>query len=42
LKEIENPSEIVNMFRRAVALAKRAGFDGIELLAQGYDHLRIV
>ncbi|CAG9993184.1 unnamed protein product [Clonostachys byssicola] len=35
LTEIKNPSEIVNMYRRAVTLAKRAGFDGIELLAQG-------
>lgn len=33
---IENPREIIETYRNAVALAKVAGFDGVELLAQGY------
>ncbi|KAL2785975.1 hypothetical protein BJX66DRAFT_347109 [Aspergillus keveii] len=33
--EIVDPRVIVDQFRRSVALAKEAGFDGIELLSQG-------
>ncbi|KAK1538864.1 uncharacterized protein CCOS01_00178 [Colletotrichum costaricense] len=35
ITEIENPRDFVNMYRHSAILAKRAGFDGIELLAQG-------
>lgn len=35
LTEIQNPQEIVEQFRTSVQLAKKAGFDGIELLSQG-------
>ncbi|PYI03523.1 flavo protein NADH-dependent oxidoreductase [Aspergillus sclerotiicarbonarius CBS 121057] len=35
LTEIDDPKAIVEQFRRSVTLAKRAGFDGIELLSQG-------
>ncbi|KAL2826133.1 hypothetical protein BDW59DRAFT_161259 [Aspergillus cavernicola] len=33
--EIDNPKIIVEQFRKSVALAKDAGFDGVELLSQG-------
>ncbi|KAE8131452.1 hypothetical protein BDV38DRAFT_288698 [Aspergillus pseudotamarii] len=32
---IENPRDVVETFRRSLQLAKKAGFDGSELLAQG-------
>jgi 2,4-dienoyl-CoA reductase-like NADH-dependent reductase (Old Yellow Enzyme family) len=35
ITEIVDPRVIVDQFRRSVALAKEAGFDGIELLSQG-------
>lgn len=28
---IENPTDVVEQFRRAAVLAKEAGFDGVEL-----------
>lgn len=36
IKAIENPREVIQKYRRAVTLAQEAGFDGVELLAQGY------
>ncbi|KAF6829018.1 hypothetical protein CMUS01_08347 [Colletotrichum musicola] len=35
ITEIERPSDVVDVYRRAAMLARSAGFDGIELLAQG-------
>lgn len=35
ITEIDDPRDFVNMYRRSAILAKRAGFDCIELLAQG-------
>ncbi|KAL4964204.1 uncharacterized protein BDV14DRAFT_209516 [Aspergillus stella-maris] len=35
IEAIKDPREFVEMYRRAVVLAKKAGFDGVELLAQG-------
>ncbi|KXH68675.1 hypothetical protein CSAL01_08563 [Colletotrichum salicis] len=35
ITEIEDPRDFVNMYRRSAVLARKAGFDGIELLAQG-------
>ncbi|KAF6810389.1 hypothetical protein CSOJ01_06330 [Colletotrichum sojae] len=35
ITEIERPSDVVGIYRRAASLARSAGFDGIELLAQG-------
>ncbi|KAL0933850.1 nadh:flavin oxidoreductase nadh oxidase [Colletotrichum truncatum] len=32
---IDDPREIVNLYQRSCQLAKEAGFDGVELLAQG-------
>jgi 2,4-dienoyl-CoA reductase-like NADH-dependent reductase (Old Yellow Enzyme family) len=32
---IEDPRDLVKTYRRAAELAKKAGFDGVELLAQG-------
>lgn len=32
---IEDPREVVEIYRHSCQLAKRAGFDGVELLAQG-------
>jgi hypothetical protein len=36
---IEDPREVVEIYRRSAQLAKEAGFDGVELLAQGYPFL---
>lgn len=38
LTEIVNVHEIIDQYRNSVFLAKKAGFDGIEVLAQG-DYL---
>lgn len=38
---IEDVSEVIETYRRACQLAKSAGFDGIELLAQGYEESMI-
>ncbi|KAH7024887.1 uncharacterized protein B0I36DRAFT_416721 [Microdochium trichocladiopsis] len=35
LTVIENPRTVIETYRRAILLAKQAGFDGIEILAQG-------
>ncbi|KAK1671008.1 hypothetical protein BDP55DRAFT_697139 [Colletotrichum godetiae] len=35
ITEIKDPRDFVNMYRRSAILARKAGFDGIELLAQG-------
>lgn len=35
ITEIPDPKAIVAQYRNAVQLAKAAGFDGVELLAQG-------
>lgn len=35
IKAIENPSDINDKYRNSVTLAQKAGFDGVELLAQG-------
>ncbi|KAF1986042.1 FMN-linked oxidoreductase [Aulographum hederae CBS 113979] len=35
ITEIIDPQEIIEQFRNSVELAKQAGFDGIEILAQG-------
>ncbi|KAH7126000.1 hypothetical protein EDB81DRAFT_951410 [Dactylonectria macrodidyma] len=35
ITEIKKPQEIIEQYRRSVTLAKKAGFDGIELLSQG-------
>lgn len=37
ITEIDDPKEIVKQFQHSVTLAKEAGFDGIELLSQGYE-----
>ena len=36
ITEITAADEIVDQYRSSVRLAKQAGFDGIEILAQGY------
>lgn len=36
ITEIQDPRELVDLYQRSVALAKKAGFDGVELLAQGF------
>ncbi|KAI1243823.1 hypothetical protein MGN70_013689 [Eutypa lata] len=35
IEAIEDPREAVELYRRSAVLAKKAGFDGVELLAQG-------
>ena len=35
ITQIEDPKVIIEQYKNAVALAKEAGFDGIELLSQG-------
>ncbi|PSN59476.1 FMN-linked oxidoreductase [Corynespora cassiicola Philippines] len=35
ITEIQNPREILEQYRHSVSLAKEAGFDGVEILAQG-------
>lgn len=35
ITEIDEPETIIEQYRHSVTLAKTAGFDGIELLAQG-------
>ncbi|RMJ07955.1 hypothetical protein CDV36_012442 [Fusarium kuroshium] len=35
ITEIDRPQDIIDQYRRSVTLAKKAGFDGIELLSQG-------
>ncbi|KAJ4288965.1 hypothetical protein N0V90_011307 [Kalmusia sp. IMI 367209] len=35
ITEIEDAKEIIDQYRNSVRLAKKAGFDGIEILAQG-------
>ncbi|WQF84270.1 Putative NADH:flavin oxidoreductase/NADH oxidase, aldolase-type TIM barrel, oxidoreductase Oye [Colletotrichum destructivum] len=35
ITEIENPSDVIETYRHSAKLAKRSGFDGVELLAQG-------
>ncbi|RDW84087.1 Aldolase-type TIM barrel [Aspergillus mulundensis] len=35
ITEIQDPQALVEQYRRSVALAKKAGFDGVELLSQG-------
>lgn len=35
VEEIKDPREVVETYRRSMQLAKKAGFDGVELLAQG-------
>ncbi|WZH45741.1 uncharacterized protein QYS62_006809 [Fusarium acuminatum] len=35
VEEIKDPQEVVETYRRSMQLAKKAGFDGVELLAQG-------
>ena len=35
ITELKDPSLVIEQFRHSVALAKEAGFDGVELLAQG-------
>ncbi|RAH76998.1 FMN-linked oxidoreductase [Aspergillus japonicus CBS 114.51] len=35
VEEIENPRDVIDTYRNAVLLARHAGFDGVELLAQG-------
>jgi 2,4-dienoyl-CoA reductase-like NADH-dependent reductase (Old Yellow Enzyme family) len=36
ITEVTNFREIIDQYRNAVHLAKQAGFDGVEILAQGY------
>lgn len=38
IKAIENPRDVIEIYRRSVTLARDAGFDGVELLAQGYSN----
>lgn len=35
VEAIQNPRTVVETYRRSLLLAKKAGFDGTELLAQG-------
>ncbi|RAH44903.1 FMN-linked oxidoreductase [Aspergillus brunneoviolaceus CBS 621.78] len=35
VEEIKNPRDVIDTYRHSVLLAKNAGFDGVELLAQG-------
>ncbi|OJK01637.1 hypothetical protein ASPACDRAFT_1855006 [Aspergillus aculeatus ATCC 16872] len=35
VEEIKNPRDVIDTYRHSVLLAKHAGFDGVELLAQG-------
>ncbi|KAH8767476.1 hypothetical protein F5883DRAFT_671114 [Diaporthe sp. PMI_573] len=35
IKAIENPRDVIEKYRNSVMLARKAGFDGVELLAQG-------
>jgi len=41
ITEIDDPKLIIEQFRQAVMLANDAGFDGIELLSQGYEFLML-
>lgn len=36
VETIEDPREVIETHRRSVELAKKARFDGVERLAQGY------
>ncbi|GLA30949.1 hypothetical protein AnigIFM63326_009384 [Aspergillus niger] len=40
ITEIDEPETIIEQYRHSVTLAKTAGFDGIELLAQGHSNTR--
>lgn len=35
ITEIDDPRDVVQTYRHSAILTKKAGFDGIELLAQG-------
>lgn len=35
ITEIKDPNEIIDQYKTSVRLAKDAGFDGVEILAQG-------
>lgn len=36
MEAIEDPREVIETYSHSIELAKKAGFDGVEFLAQGY------
>ena len=35
VKAVKDPQDLIQVYRRSVQLARKAGFDGVELLCQG-------